>query len=209
MVARNLILSVIMLLSLFSGQSERQEQGTDVAELVSELYVRGLDNEVVLAPDYQITTRLVRFAKASEQNRSEVINALTKLLDDVAINDGFGSHAEAWHTASEVLAEVNAIEALDVLIRHLNYTDLVAGFSLRSTPVLRAVLSMGKAAIPKLATALSEAPTNIRACAVMAIGAIGGREGRDALENALRTETDPIIHNQILAVLETNCHGGC
>jgi HEAT repeat protein len=208
MVARTLILSVIMLLSLFNDQSGRQVQSAELAELVSELYARGLDNEAVLVADYEIKARLVRFAKSSERNRSEVIKALTDMLDDPAINNALGS-ADVWHTASEVLAELKAIEALDVLIRHLNYTDIVRSYSLWSMPTLRAVVSMGKAAVPKLATALAEGPTLIRARAISAIGLIGGREGRDALESALRTETDPIIQNQILAELEHNCDGRC
>src|SRR5215469_7159062 len=116
--------------------------------LVEDLYSAN-PSTVTLAKE-----RLLTIARQSPQNRSEVIGKLLPVLDDPRTEHI--QYSNAWYASAEALGDLVAVEATDTLVRHLDYTDGVAGLSLSRVPASKALIRIGKPAIHALSVALSD-----------------------------------------------------
>ena len=132
----------------------------------------------------QSQKRLLEIAKSSTASRGRVIRDLIGLLEAP------GTRFNTWSAATEILGELKSTEALDSLVKHLDKNDGTAGLSSSHFPALRAVINIGQPAVPKLATALFKSKPSIRRLAAQGLGTIGGKQAKDTLERALKTEKD-------------------
>ena len=72
-----------------------------------------------------------------------------------------------------------------------------------SSPGAKALIVIGQPCVPKLAEALlsSETPPAVRYFGTVALGEIGGQRAREALNLALKVETDPSVKREMEAYL--------
>jgi len=111
---------------------------------------------------------------------------------------------QLWRWGAEVLGDLKATEALDLLISHLNLTGWTFSMSMSHQPALGGVIKIGPAAIPKLDQILkhSSDPT-MRHSAVYCIATIGGLSAVTSLEESLRSESDRCVRRFIKASLDS------
>lgn len=106
-----------------------------------------------------------------------------------------------WHYGTELLGDLKAAEALDLLIKHLDLNDGTP-FPMNHHPALVGVIRMGSIALPKLNTALTQSPDRyMRRYAVFCISSIGGLSARQVLMQALPSESDRCVSEFIRASL--------
>lgn len=109
-----------------------------------------------------------------------------------------------WARGSGILGELKAVEALDLLIDHLNLNDGLCSASMVHQPVVPAVESMGEVAISKLGFALKHHPNrDIRLATALCLADIGGSEALVVLKDALNSETDECVRRFITLSLPT------
>lgn len=112
-----------------------------------------------------------------------------------------------WHYGTELLADLKAVETLDLLINNLDLNDGTP-FPLGHHPALVAVIQMGPIALPKLnAVLIKNSDRYMRRYAVFCISSIGGSSARRMLEEALGSETDRCVSEFIRASLEAFNNG--
>jgi HEAT repeat protein len=103
-----------------------------------------------------------------------------------------------------LLGELRAIEALDLLIAHLDATNGFHSSSMVFQPAIIGVRQMGKAAVPKLTLALKENPKpSIRMAAAYCLTDIGGEAAMHALSQAQEDESNRCVTNFIRVSLNT------
>ena len=96
------------------------------------------------------------------------------------------------------MPQCSAVEALDLLIEHLDANDGFFSASMVHQPAVLGVKAMGVVAVPKLASALRQHPNrNIRLAAALCLADIGGPEATDALKQALSSESDQCVRRFI------------
>ena len=149
---------------------------------------------------------LLRKAKSSQDCRSQVIQALMTAMKQPGRDNGFGSvDSETyalWENGGEILGELKAIEALDLLTANFGLTDGLS-ISLGHFPALDPIIAMEHLSIPKLREVLSKDPEpSRRKFAVFCLASIGGTTARDVLTKALSGETDPCVKKFISVSLE-------
>jgi len=144
--------------------------------------------------DERAASELVQLANQSSSQRELVIR---ELISDVNRHDDLnGTHPilrdslAYWMHVTNVFAQLNATEAVDVMIRCIHCGNELSG-SLSVRPAFRALEKMGLIAVPKLSDALQKnADPYVRSQIALCLGDIGGPEAKKALRTALRTETD-------------------
>jgi HEAT repeat protein len=149
-----------------------------------------------------ITKLLLENGQRSANCRKRVVAALLRTLDqpDVDLVRDRSSFY-LWHYGTELLGELEAVEALDLLIKHLDLNDGTP-FPLNHHPALGGVIRMGPVAIPKLNTVLTSSTDRyMRRYAAFCIASIGGVSARQVLEAALVSESDPCVKNFLQASL--------
>ena len=131
-------------------------------------------------------------ARESAQLRQEVIQGSIKLVQasELSLRLSSSAHYDAWRFAAELLGELKATEALDVLIACIDCNNGLSGLSFDRFPALKAIIMIGPAAVPKLTDALRDTRPATRSYAAFALGEIGGPDTKKALENALLSERD-------------------
>jgi hypothetical protein len=102
---------------------------------------------------------LLSYAKKSQACRNEVVAGLMQSMDkpDLDFERDLSSYF-VWREGAQLLGELNATEALDLLISHLDLTNGLHSASKVFQPAILGVRQMGPAAIPKLAVALLQSP---------------------------------------------------
>jgi hypothetical protein len=142
-------------------------------------------------------------AKKSLECRQQVIQALISAMrkrDSGPLADS--ERFSLWRHGANLLAELQATEALDLLVANLDVTDGLS-VSLGHYPAVDAVTRMGERSVPKLQNVLSENSNRyMRKFAVFCIASIGGSEARSVLTKALSSETDPCVNRFIRISLE-------
>jgi hypothetical protein len=95
-----------------------------------------------------------------------------------------------WLHGASLLADLNATEALDLLIANIDFTDgWSASISESHFLALAAILRIGQPAIPKLQMVLiNDSEAHKRKLAAFCIAYIGGDQAKIALKNALPRE---------------------
>jgi hypothetical protein len=107
-----------------------------------------------------------------------------------------------WDNGARVLAELRAVEALDLLIANLGFTDDFS-ISMSHYPSVSAVIDIGAPALYKLELVLHQNPDpNMRKLATFCIALIGGAKARVALTKALSNETDKCLRTFLTLSLE-------
>ena len=139
----------------------------------------------------QVKALLFSAARKSQQCRHQVITTLMSAMGQGAPNFFAGQAVnDTWTYGAEVLGELKATQALELLISHLSSTDGLST-NMNHFPAVGAVIEMGTIAIPKLAAALRENPDRyIRRYAIVCLGSIGGGSAKNALKQALPLESD-------------------
>lgn len=147
---------------------------------------------------------LVAEANRSTDCRVELINALITALDkpNLDLKDE-GTH-NLWSYGAELLGDLKAAEALDLLVSHLNLSDGTYSSSMSQQPALRGVIKMGTIAMPKLAVVLKGNPDpKMRGSAVYCIALIGGPAAVQSLKESLPAESDPCVSRFIRISLDS------
>jgi hypothetical protein len=148
---------------------------------------------------------LVNFARQSNACREEVVRALIKEMDNPNLDfEKQPSNYYLWREGSQLLGEFKAIEALDLLISHLDRTNGFHSASMVFQPAILGVRQMGQAAVPKLTLALKQDPkVRIRMAAAYCLTHIGGKPAMNALTQAQAGETNQCVANFIRISLDT------
>lgn len=145
--------------------------------------------------DQQEALALLRTnAERSGECRGQVVAALMSALDKPNL-DLFTDRPSfyLWHYGSELLAELKAVESLDLLIAHLDLNDGTP-FPLNHYPALGAVIKIGEPALPKLDAVLKQSPDRYtRRYAVFCIASIGGTSAKNVLKQSLVAERDRCV----------------
>lgn len=204
--------SVPQMHELEPHQGSGPVQSSDLNQLIKELYVTQIDGtKYEPGPGVQTKVKrtLVAMAQGSDGLRGEIIQGLILAIEQSEreqLDSRFG--VAGWRCAADVLGELRAAEAIDVLVRNLDYEGLVTRCS-SSAPLMKAVIKIGELSIPKLAEALSGHNEIIRYRAGQALGEIGGEQGKAALEHALRSEKNNVVIISIeraLSLISKNSH---
>jgi hypothetical protein len=144
-------------------------------------------------------------AKRSPNCRAEIIAALMKAMDKPNLDlKGDESTYNLWVHGAELLGDLKAVEALDLLISHLDLTNGTFSSSMRHQPALRGVIKMGPIAIPKLEAVLKGNPDpDMRFSAVFCIATIGGPSAVRSLREALPGESERCVSRFIRVSLDS------
>lgn len=173
-----------------SGANVRVKQEQDGDHKVKTLVQRlGSDEELERG---NAKKALRSLALESAQSRGKVVPELVKLFQgsDPSLRLSSPAHYDAWRRAAELLGELHATEALDVLIACIECNNGLSGLSFERFPALKAIIAIGPDAVPKLTEALRDGSPATRSYAASALGEIGGSDAKRALENALSSERD-------------------
>ncbi len=148
-------------------------------------------------------TKLLELAKESPECRDAVINEVIGALNNADLEKD-DSAFQLWATGSAILGRLKAVQAIDLLIAHLDLNDGFFSASMSHEPVYLAMEEMGEVAVPKLALALKTNPKKrIRLSAALCLSTIGGSEAIDALNSALTSETEGCVRRLITLLLPT------
>ena len=226
-----------------SGVS-RQERYREITDLLNQLAPRLTDhreNVWVGVPwderVQRVRTQLILIANESPELRKSVINALISVLNDP--KDQFNlAGAERWRVSVALLGELNATEAIDDLVRNINWTSY-SFLPHPPSPVRTALVRIGKPAVPRLLTALSEpsqffpfeasetlveigvpsvdgligvlgrGEPSARRAAAHTLARIGGARAREGIEVALRVETDEETKKNLESAIGLMDHVEC
>lgn len=154
----------------------------------------------------KVSESLLIKARTANTCRSQVVQALISSMAQ-ATNPTTNQYENffLWVHGASLIADLNATEALDLLIAHIDFTDgWSASIGESHFPALVAVLRIGPPAIPKLQIVLSnDSESHRRKFAAFCIAYIGGARAKEALKSALPRETDPCVK----AFLEVSLKG--
>jgi len=155
---------------------------------------------------FRVKHSLVSIAKRSSDCRTQVIQALMTAMKQPGKDNGLGGvDSETyvlWNNGADVLGELRATEALDLLIANFGLTDGLSS-SLGHYPALNPVITMGQLSVPKLQEVLSRNPESFRRkFAVFCLASIGGARVKNILANAQSGEADPCVQKLINVSLE-------
>ncbi len=156
------------------------------------------------AENEQTAKTLLLYANKSTDCRTAIINQLIEAMDKP--NPNFLADQRTYHlwsTGAALLGELKAVEALDLLINHLDLNDGHFSASGVHQPAVFGIRKMGSLAVPKLEEALSHnANRNIRLAAAWCLSDIGGKDAKHSLKHALESESDPCVRRLITLLLE-------
>jgi len=163
---------------------------TELRQSLATLKLQG-GEEVV-----KVYNSLLTKARTAPGCRKEVVRALISNMAQAT--DPAGNQYENfffWQSGASLLAELQATEALDLLIANIDFTDgWSASIKESHFPALVAILKIGQPAIPKLQVVLSnDSESHRRKFAAFCIAYIGGARAKQALKSALPRETDPCV----------------
>lgn len=141
-------------------------------------------------------------ANVSTICRGQVITALVSAMDQPNLDlTGGTPQFYLWHYGTQLLGELKAVEALDLLIANFDLHDGTP-FPLNHRPALGGVIDMGEIALPKLQVVLRQHPDRYtRRHAVFCVALIGGQSAHQILKEALTYESDPCVASCIRATL--------
>jgi len=145
-------------------------------------------------------------SRESEQCRVEVITALMKAMDRPNLDLTRDKESYyLWLYGAELLGELKASEALDLLVSHLHLMDRnFYSSSMAHRPALKGVVKMGPIAIPKLDAVMRHSPDpQPRFDAVYCIATIGGPSAVHSLREAIDSESDECVSRAIRVSLES------
>jgi hypothetical protein len=153
----------------------------------------------------QAQSMLLNKAGESQGCREEIITALMKAMDRPNLDFTHDKDSYyLWLYGAELLGDLKAFEALDLLISHLGLMDTHFSTSMNHQPALGGVIKMGPIAIPKLNAVLRNNPDpGMRFDAVYCIATIGGPSAVSSLREALDSESDECVRHAIRMSLDS------
>ena len=178
---------------LTAGHSASCDPEMDLSNLIKRLAVEDRTQ------GQQTRTLLLQQSKRSLACRSEIIRLLAQEMK-IRNQDFIADRASynLWFHGSVLLGDLKAVEALDLLIEHLDWNDGSFSASLAHQPAVLGIEQMGVVAVPKLSVALQHHERrNVRLAAALCLLDIGGPEAMKALSQALRSESDPCVRKLI------------
>jgi len=182
-----------------SVHSARCFHDTDLRESIATLKQQGG------ADVAKVSESFLTKARTANECRIQVIQALISSMTQ-ATNPTTNQYENffLWLHGGSLLGNLNATEALDLLIANIDFTD---GFSTTISeshfPALVAIVRIGQPAIPKLQAVLSnDSESDRRKFAAFCIAYIGGGQAKTALKNAMSTETDPCVKDFLKVSLQ-------
>lgn len=212
------ILLVLMIASLQYAKTDSVQLVSSSVQFISPDHTNICSNEshsvaTVLeqlsSGNYDITSKarhnLLNIAHQSTHCRQAVVRALIEAMDEPGLDfERQPSKYNLWREGSELLGELKAIEALDLLISHLDLTNGFHSSSMVFQPAILGIRKMGVPAIPKLAVALRQSSKpRIRLAAVYCLTDIGGAAALVVLREARDKETNSCVSNFIKLSLTT------
>lgn len=138
-------------------------------------------------------TRLKALAQASSVDRLNIIHSLINALGDPRAD------FDTRRACMNLLGDLKATEAIDVLVKHLTDLQGITGLSETWYPAVKALHKIGPPAIPALSKALSDPDPKTRKYAAEALILIDGKAAQERLEQALKTEQD----SEVLSTIES------
>ncbi|HET8669351.1 MAG TPA: hypothetical protein VFM05_01635 [Candidatus Saccharimonadales bacterium] len=171
---------------------------SDVADAL-----RRLANSDATAEQQAIAATLRDNASQSGECRRQAVTPLIATLDktdrDLLLNR---SSFFLWHYGSKLLAELKAVEALDLLIANFDLHDGTP-FPFDHHPAIMAAAHIGEEAIPALKSTLyGSSDDSTRRYAVFCLAEIGGKVAKQVLHERLVSESNCCVSNCIRASLE-------
>ena len=153
----------------------------------------------------QARETLVNESRRSPKCRKQMIAVIMGAMDRPNLTfTGDPTMYQLWRDGAELLGDLKATEALDLLISHLDLHAETFSSSMSHQPALRGLIKMGPVAIPKLDAVLSHNPDrNKRHYAVYCISAIGGPSAVRVLKRALHSESDPCVNRFIRVSIDS------
>lgn len=151
-----------------------------------------------VAKGQEASETLLRYSETSPACRSEIIALLIQAMDKPNLD--FMSDKSTyflWVYGSHVLGSLKAVEALDLLIDHLDENDGFFSASLSHEPAVLGVMKMGEVAVPKLDLVLRHDPNpERRLAAALCLSHIGGSQAIKSLEwAAANPKSDTCLRN--------------
>jgi hypothetical protein len=148
---------------------------------------------------------LLSKVKPSPKCKKEIVAALMRAMDGASLDL---EHNKAsyylWLHGADLLGDLKAFDALDLLISHLGLTRGFFSTSMGQQPAMRGVIKMGPMAIPKLdVVLLHSSDPKLRRSAVYCIASIGGPSAVGSLKHALASESDKCVSRFIRMSLES------
>jgi hypothetical protein len=133
--------------------------------------------------------------------RKEMIGSLMAAMDKPNLDFRRDrSSYYLWHEGAQILGQVKAVEAIDLLLSHLDLNDGTFSSTMAQQPALKGIIGMGNPALPKLSRLLmNDKDSNRRHYAVYCISSIGGYRALKMLKAAAPFESDPCV-KQFLGV---------
>ncbi len=134
---------------------------------------------------------LLRTAKKSRHCRQQIVSAIMTAMDEPGLDISRDQMSYyLWLRGSELLGELKAEEALDLLVSHILMSNGEWSVTMSQQPALGGIIAMGPIAVPKLRPLLRSSDLGKRHFAVYCIAQIGGLSALQALKRALPSETD-------------------
>ena len=158
--------------------------------------------------DYQkrneIKESLFNESRKSSVCRQSLIESVVRIMDrPLSSYKNSADRLHVWRAGADMLGDLKAIEAIDFLVAHLDFTTGVYSTMMSQQPALHAVIAIGESAIPKLSDALRQNPDwRMRMDAVYCISGIGGPAAERTLKEALPSESDPCVKPFIQASIK-------
>jgi hypothetical protein len=208
-------LAIIYLASYWNGLTMctvRAHKGNSGDNCDSKLSEIGTAIETFSSGDYrsieQAKNALLLFAKESAGCRSNVVHALMVKMDQPHLD--FERDVKSyylWREGAQILGELKASEALDLLVSRLDLNNGYHSSSQVYQPAIPGIVKMGAIAVPKLATALQTSSNpNLRLAAAYCLTSIGGSSAMKALSDVRGSEPNKCVSQFIDISLETFVH---
>lgn len=169
---------------------------SEVSNAVQKLSAAGNNKEMAVAQQ-----SLLDYAKRSSKCRRQVIDVLMSAMDKPDLDSSRDFFL--WHYGSSLLVDLRATEAIDLLVKHLDFTDDTS-INVSHYPAMGALIGMGPLAIPTLGADLSRTSNPGRQLrAVFCISQIGGVRAIATLKQALSLHHDPCVNKFITISIDT------
>lgn len=148
---------------------------------------------------------LLNSSKQSTECRSKIVEALMKAMDQPNLD--FKRDTESyylWRNGADLFGDLQATEALDLLISHMNLSTAFFNSSMNHRPAMRGIIKMGSLALPKLTEVLLHNPDpQMRSSAIYCVATIGGQPAVAVLKQALVSESDVCVKRLIKTSLDS------
>jgi hypothetical protein len=140
-------------------------------------------------------TMLRNRALRSRACRAQIIEALLHALNKPNLNFELDRASYfLWRGGASLLGELKALEAVRLLIEHLDLNDGLFSASMVHQPAITGLIAMGPIAIPQLRQALlNNHNSNIRIAAAFCLTSVGGNPAMNALREGLHSEPNQCV----------------